>query len=516
MKTSQADKTGNAGEMRFAAIVTAVHFILGLAGILTHEMWRDEYQAWFIAKESGSLAQLFANSAYEGHPKLWFIILFVITRFTADPFWMQLTHLAIASTGVYIFSRYAPFKRHIRVLLPLSYFILYGHSVVARNYAPAIALLFAFCALYNVRKHRFLKLGIILFLMAQTNVLATVIAIALALFLFYQFLFDKKNKEDAGRCPMDFAAGTVLALAGVGIAIVSMIPPPDTGFFQPWIFNFQPDRIAYVVSSFWQGFLPVNFKIQQGYQTTILDKMPFARLNFSVVILLVSIFLIGNRRNALTAYITGIAGLLTFFYIKYPGVLRHHSFVFLYFIACLWLAQDEDPQKGGFLKSFDTILKFFDRRRFKILTGILAIQAASGIFALAVDFYYPFSASKNTAEFIMKKFPGAAVIAHEDYAGIPLAGRLKSKIHYIQADRWGTYIIYNKDRLKKVTMDDFYRTAKNIHRRKNREVLLVLNHTLKKNDLMSYPFDYVKIFRKSRVSDERYAIYRFVPRGEGR
>src|SRR5690242_13054728 len=53
-----------------------VFFVLCLLRTLAHVMWRDELQAWMIARESHSLAELFYNARYEGHPALWFLLLY--------------------------------------------------------------------------------------------------------------------------------------------------------------------------------------------------------------------------------------------------------------------------------------------------------------------------------------------------------------------------------------------------------------------------------------------------------
>ena len=42
--------------------------------ILNHESWRDEAQAWQIARQSG-LKELFEQLKYEGHPCLWYLVL---------------------------------------------------------------------------------------------------------------------------------------------------------------------------------------------------------------------------------------------------------------------------------------------------------------------------------------------------------------------------------------------------------------------------------------------------------
>jgi hypothetical protein len=43
--------------------------LLGLL-LAHHEMWRNELQAWLLARDSDSLAELWRNTRYEEHPLL--------------------------------------------------------------------------------------------------------------------------------------------------------------------------------------------------------------------------------------------------------------------------------------------------------------------------------------------------------------------------------------------------------------------------------------------------------------
>jgi hypothetical protein len=44
--------------VRFALMVTAGFFVIALIGMLSHEMWRDEHQAWLVARDANSLPQV--------------------------------------------------------------------------------------------------------------------------------------------------------------------------------------------------------------------------------------------------------------------------------------------------------------------------------------------------------------------------------------------------------------------------------------------------------------------------
>lgn len=126
------------------------HYALGLAFLFLgvsaftashHEMWRDEIQAWLIARDSGSVFELFAHLKYEGHPGLWHLCLMPLTRITHSPVIMQVFHLLIAGIVVYLFVRYAPFNLLQKFLFCFGYFVLYEYAILARNYALGLLLI---------------------------------------------------------------------------------------------------------------------------------------------------------------------------------------------------------------------------------------------------------------------------------------------------------------------------------------------------------------------------------------
>jgi len=91
--------------------------------LFRHAMWRDELQAFMVAAASNTPLDLFAKLKYEGHPGLWHLLLWVVTRFTTDPVAMQVLHLVIA-LGVWVLVwRLSPFRPVGKLLLLLSYYL---------------------------------------------------------------------------------------------------------------------------------------------------------------------------------------------------------------------------------------------------------------------------------------------------------------------------------------------------------------------------------------------------------
>jgi len=120
-------------------ILSFTFFCLGLIAILRHGMWLDELQAWTIARDNVSLLSLLTAIKYDGHPALWYILLYAITRFTHNPVSMQILHLCIAALNIFIFTKFSPFSRWQKIILsqkqktdfPLS---CYTNILIIQNY----------------------------------------------------------------------------------------------------------------------------------------------------------------------------------------------------------------------------------------------------------------------------------------------------------------------------------------------------------------------------------------------
>src|SRR5512137_1610584 len=109
----------------FSAVCAIVFLAACLVVMLNHEMWEDEMQTWLIARDSRSVGELFGAIKYDGHPCLWHVCLFAITRFTHNPAAMQFFNLLLGTSAMYIFLRYSPFSRVQKALFVFGYYALY-------------------------------------------------------------------------------------------------------------------------------------------------------------------------------------------------------------------------------------------------------------------------------------------------------------------------------------------------------------------------------------------------------
>lgn len=195
---------------------------LSLYGLMHHELWRDETQAWLIVRESHSLAQLLENIRYDGHPALWFMALFALPEIQQGFLPAQVLHylIALASAALLLFC--SPFSRLERCLLLFGYFMLYEYTVIARNYGAGALLLWAFCLSCRYLPRNAWLPGLVLGVLANTSMMGCLVAIAGALALGTAALSGAWTI----RARASLATGLVLAAAGILAAAITMAPPP--------------------------------------------------------------------------------------------------------------------------------------------------------------------------------------------------------------------------------------------------------------------------------------------------
>ena len=114
-----------------------------LLGLVTsqHEMYVDEAQAWLIARDSGNLLELAQHLRYEGHPALWYVLLYLPAHLSVSLVWMQVLNyvLSLAMAWLVLSERRMPLAMRVMSVFSVPLFFYMG--VVARSYMLAAVLL---------------------------------------------------------------------------------------------------------------------------------------------------------------------------------------------------------------------------------------------------------------------------------------------------------------------------------------------------------------------------------------
>jgi hypothetical protein len=422
-------------ENRFAAWVTLAFLLVAGLGLARHEMWRDEMQAWMFAADSRTPAEMLHNMRYEGHPPLWHLLLFGISRFTRRPEAMQALNLLFAAGAVWLFARLAPFSRRARALFAFGYFPLYEYGVLSRNYAIGLLFLLAFCALRSARPRAWLPLHLLLGALALTNAFAWILSAVFAALLAFEWLRDPESRK-AG------ALGALLFAVLAGAAALQMIPASD-GYYgmsltPRWRGNVETAALATVA----HADLPLpDVGGDSAWNSSLLWRLGYPAMAALGLALVAAAALLLRRTPAVACvYLCGTAALLAFICFEYFGSLRHHGHHFLLLVACFWLAQSA----GG-----------WDRRREAFLTALLLIHCAAAAVLYGLDLALPFSESKAAAAFLRQNgLAEAPILATQDHVVSPVSGYLGRPLYYPESRSLGSFVLWNRQRQERISPEE--------------------------------------------------------------
>lgn len=488
--------------------LVAAFFGLGLLLILNHPLWQDEWQAWLIARGSGSLTELFHNIRYDGHPGLWYLFLYLLSRWTSHPLAIQLFHLGLATTTVWIFLRYSPFTRLQKILFIFGYFPFFEYAIISRNYAAGILLIFTYCAIFvQTLPKKHLLLAGLLFLLCQTSVYGVLLAMALGAALIFRELWD--NRFNPIRPQRGLIIFSAILGAGIFLAVLQLMPPHDSGFAVDWRGNFDWPVLVRTGNTIWESYIPLP-DLNYHFWNTNLIQLPYLKLFFSLLLLAFPLLLFRRQPSVLTLFSLGTLAILSFTYTKYPGSLRHHGHLFILLIAALWLSS-YSPDRPGESRRFGKIVEFCQQRRNGFISLILAAQLTAGLLAASLSLGYPFSAGEETARYIQAHGLDNMLIAgDEDDAASVISGYLNRPLYYLCANRLGTFVIWDQQR-HGLEVSEVLRRCRELARRHRREVLLILNREIitPEPDIIS-----LRQCTRSIVSKEAFYLYKLTYPGE--
>ena len=490
-------------DARFAMVVLVLAFVLGMVVILRHEMWRDELQAWRIATGSHSLSELLENARYEGHPPLWYLCLYVLSRFSNDPVLMQVFHLGLGVAAIFVICRYAPFTRWQKGCLVFGYFFFYEYLIVSRNYALGVLALVSFCAIRAKWPDRMLTCAIVLAIMINTSAFGAIIALACGGWL----LLESFRCSD--RVPLMSRAGVVLILGlGLAAAMMQSAPPPDNSpRMLGWSATVLIEPLERTVSAIWKAYVPLPLTLPHFWNTNLLDEIPTLRLGRTVlgaqdiqtilsVVLLVSAALMLRRTpSVMLLYVVATSGLLLFMHFKVNHGIRHTGHVFLVLLACLWLSFSQQQfSTSAFRRSAITIS----------VTLLFATHALSGGLAAATDLVLPFSAGKETAEFIQRRgYADSTMVGSKYFRVSTVANYLDRPMYYAETGEFGTFSRWKAQRTA-IAPADLVRTAREQARLNRKDVVMVVSYDL---GAAAENVPELASFQRSIFTEERYWLY---------
>ncbi len=497
---------------RFYELFFPILFIIiGLFGVFNHALWRDEMQGWLVAWQSDNLLDLWKNNAPSGHPILWSLLVYFSKNITGTPISMQIMHWLLGSSAIFIFWRFSPFNLITKSLFTFGYFPFWEYYFVCRHYVIAELLIFIFCSIFHLRQKTYIPFAICIGLLANTQALSWSLAFAIGMTLVFDWFLNSHQRQKFMQNKnwiFDLTSSITISLSLLCFGAFSLLQVRDS-----------VKLISSIVDI--RHFLRVIGQLFGGYMLIIPNSSRFFDLVLcaliTFILLISNIKFINFYRPALIYFSSGIIFLFLFNYFLFLGDgARHYGYYFLLIISSLWIAISNQEQQ---LTSRENQSLFRKGNLFyfpRLLTICLAIHMVVGIHMVINDFRLPYSAGKETAQYIEAKgWEDSPIFATRDVEVATVSGYLDREFYLPELNGFGSYAQWaNRVTIDRTKTLDEVQVYLNKFPKINKFLLLLSNRSSIKNlePGESYSFEKFRVvadskFENSFHDSERFYLY---------
>lgn len=514
MQSSESSSSAWVSLQRYLACVRAgrTEYLLlaGYALVIStlahlHTFFRDEMQAWVIVRDAGSLGRVFELLHYEGHPALWYLLLYWPARHGFSPMLMVVLN-SICAIGFVALILHLHIPRIYKLLLVFSMYFFFDYPVVARTYSLASLLLIGAAVCWLCAKPRVLCAVLLLTLAIQTHVFAIPVAAVIAFFGF--FVWNNANWRGTLRSPGNWFFAALLC-ASVVAAYFTVRLAPDAATPQ---YGAVHHSLAYnfmlAEGKFWQMVLPVPGNLIPGRLIDLL--MPRFQIapigSLLSAVLICALFFTFKSRQARWFFVTAaLLELVAYALTVHAAPLRHYGFIFVAYAIALAVdaasstSDEVEPSRIGF--------------NLNVLTaGLLLPQALLGIVAAVHSAYTPFSEAKPASDWLKaQQLDQNPMVIEPDIYGSLLLGYLdRGTAYYPACQCFGTYTVWNTSRDDKRNATDA--ELDQVAASSGKPLLLITSEEQPAERLTRQHLKQLKFFNQRSIERENYFIYEREPK----
>ncbi len=299
-----------------------------------HAMWRDEVRALTIALQGESLPAAWVALRGEGHPALWYLILRGMHVIAATPAVLPAAGIMAAAAAALLLVLRSPFSRWMLVLILLGGPFLFEYSVMARNYGISVLLLFVIAVRYPNDRDGGPWLGLLLFLLANTNVHSVVLVAAFLLFWFVELVgvHGLRPVRPIGW----FLVNAGIATLGVMACVVTVYPPYNDAVMSDGLRGGLPGILAGVLSTGWSFDALIDSPVERYAHAPLWALVAHIVLT---ILLYGSILGVARSPGAVLGGLAALLGLSVLFTLVYSGGYRHEALWLAFMITLFWIVR---------------------------------------------------------------------------------------------------------------------------------------------------------------------------------
>jgi hypothetical protein len=482
---------------------------LGAAAALAlhHVVWRDEARALSIAIQGEDWIAMLRGLHGEGHPALWYFLLRTVHEIAGRPEALGLLALAVAVAAAWLVVWRSPFPPPLIGLILASHFFIYEFSVMARNYGIGMLILFALAIAYPKYRGRGLALGALLFLLANCNVIATILAGAFLIFWFIEILEESGPRWSSTMA--NFALNAAIAGAGAALCFATVYPTFNDAAVAAHPAGIGAWDILGAIAN-----PAAAFEQLLGWQVTpTCLVVPWTHF----VVALGGPLMIGatlgliERKGAFLACLASLAALSAFFRLVYPGDYRHQATWLAFVITMYWISWKSTRPVHAQVALRANWRSFALVRRvgFAFFLVLIGIQATLGLadLAFAAIVGTPESRSRDFADLVSRRpdLKDAILTGDPDYILEPIHYYLPNPTYFIRERRYGEYVRFTRKARLDLTLGDILDEARAIRISTGRPVAILLAWRLgEMNPNLVYRESYVWTFSAPDDQIERF------------
>jgi hypothetical protein len=494
-----------------------------------HVIWRDEARALSIAIQGEDWIAMLRGLHGDGHPALWYLLLRAVHGIAGHPEVLPLLAFAIAVAAAWLIVWRSPFPLALIALILASHFFIYEFSAMARNYGIGMLILFALAIAYRRCRGRGVALGALMFLLANCNVIATILAGAFLLFWFVEILEETGPRWSPAMA--NFGLNAAIATAGAALCFAIVYPT----------FN-DAAVAAHPAGAAWLDILTAianpgsTFKELLGWQvapTYLVFPWTPVLVALGGPLMIGAAFGLIERKGALLACLVSLAGLSVFFSLVYPGDYRHEATWLAFVIAMYWICWTPNRPISEPATARDNGRRFALVRAigFACFLVLIGVQATLGLadLAFAAIVGTAESRSRDLADLVSRRpdLKDAILIGDPDYALEAMHYYLPNPTYFVREQRYGEYVRFTRKARLNLTLGDILDEARAIRASTARPVAIVLAWRLGEIDparlyresyvwTFSAPGDQIERFREATTllaqfpkatSNESYDVY---------
>jgi hypothetical protein len=479
-----------------------------------HDFWRDEVRAFSIAISGRNVVEMFKSLHGEGHPAVWYLLLRSSYFVFRSPTVLPLVSICIAALAALLLVLRSPFSWWMIALLLLNNLLLFEYSVMARNYGISVLLLFLLANFYWRYRTNSVWLGILLFLLANTNAHSVLLVGA---FLLY-WLIDILGEYGSGwtQAFKTFLINAAISMAGVAVCFVTIFPTfndaalislPDEVSLRPLA-----DMIVLPAGSFqdmWPSWAKLGLLLSDSKSGTLETLMK-------------SILMFGSLLGLIRspgAFISGLAALISFslfFRIITPGEYRHEALWLFFLVSLYWIVNSRNAVKELYMSSsLKSLRNLASGAGSFLMTLLVALQALNvggggngGVKGAIAGLAFggpPLSRARDFSAFVSERsdLQDAIIIADPDYLLEALPYYIPNATYLIREGRFGHWVKFAKNARLSIDLDDILAAAKTLRMESGKPILILLRQKLdlSKSQIYHEGYNWTLLTTPDQVSD---------------